>query len=245
MLSAFRNVSISRMAGGVAAALLSLSFMTSGSAAQSGASLFELDFSGTPGLSTYDWLKQKGFELKQDATDKDKILLSQSDGALRLDVKEQAFGLIIKEKDLPGANSLRLHWGVSEYPDGASYQRGIDNEAIMFYVFFGHKKQPSGSMFIPDSPYFLGFFLCQDGSDTLEKPYVGHHFKKSGRYICVEHPGAGKTTVTELDLVKEFRNSFDLDHVPAVSGISIEVDTSDSKNDGKASAFLQRVEFLK
>jgi hypothetical protein len=234
-----------RLAGILSVGLVWVGLQAGALAAQPGAPLYELDFSGSPGLSTYDWLKQKGFELKQDAADKDKILLSQSDGALRLDVKEQAFGLIIREKDLPGANSLRLHWGVSEYPDGASYQRGVDNEAIMFYVFFGQKKLPSGSMFIPDSPYFLGFFLCQDGSDALEKPYVGHHFKKSGRYICVEHPGTGKTTVTELDLVKAFRDSFDLDHVPAVSGISIEVDTSDSKNDGKASAFLQRVEFLK
>jgi len=38
----------------------------------------------------------------------------------------------------------------------------------MVYVFFGHEKYSSGSMFVPDSPYFIGFFLCPNESDRLE-----------------------------------------------------------------------------
>jgi len=206
--------------------------------------IYRADFAGEPGVSTYSWLEEQEFLLEHDARDSDKILLTQSDGALHLMVREQAFGFIIHEQDVPGANHVRLHWGVSAYPEGASYERGVDNEAIMVYVFFGHEKLSSGSLFVPDSPYFIGFFLCQDGVDSLERAYVGHHFRKTGRYICVDHPGTHKKVVTELDLGAEFRKSFGLDTVPTVSGISIEVDTTDSENDGRAAAFLQRIEFL-
>ncbi len=40
------------------------------------------------------------------------------------------------------------------------------------------------------------------------------------------------------------KKSFGLDTVPMVSGISIEVDTADAMNDGKAAAFVERIDFL-
>jgi hypothetical protein len=202
------------------------------------------DFAGQPALGTYAWLEAGGFLLKHDAMDRDKILLSQSDGALHLQVVKPAFGFIVHEQDVPDARRLRLHWGVSEYPEGASYEQGIDDEAVMLYVFFGHERLPSGSLLVPDSPYFIGFYLCPPGVDVLEKPYVGRHFKKTGRFVCVDHAGAGRAVVTEIDLREEFRKSFGLAEVPSVSGISIEIDTTEAKNDGKAAAFLSRIEFL-
>jgi hypothetical protein len=78
----------------------------------------------------------------------------------------------------------------------------------------------------------------------VEQPYAGHYYKKTGRYICVDHPGEGVTTVSEVALADEFKKSFGLDSIPPVSGISIEVDTTASKNDGKAASFLKRIEFL-
>ena len=206
--------------------------------------IHHFDFAGEESLPARAWLESQDFLLKQHATHSDKIDLYHAEGALHVRAKEAAFGLILHELDINGANHVRMHWGVSTYPAGASYQHGIDNEAIMVYVFFGDAKIPSGSIFIPDSPYFIGFFLCPPGSDNIEQPYVGHHYKKSGRYICVDHPPSGATIVTELDLAQEFIKSFGRQEVPAVSGISIEVDTTDSGNDGKAAAFLKRIEFL-
>jgi hypothetical protein len=234
-----------RSSGGLLASFFLLLWSARTSATAPTSLIHEVDFAGESGVSTYSWLEARKFILAHDAKDKDKITLSQSAGALHLHVVEQAFGFIIHEQDVPGANHVRLHWGVSSYPDGAAYERGVDNEAIMVYVFFGHEKFPSGSLFVPDSPYFIGFYLCQEGVDTLEKAYVGHHYKKTGRYICVDHPESNEKVVTEIDLGEEFRKSFGRDDVPAVSGMSIEVDTTDSQNDGKAAAFLQRIEFLK
>ncbi len=52
------------------------------------------------------------------------------------------------------------------------------------------------------------------------------------------------SAVTAIDLRRAFRKRFGLAEVPGVSGISIEIDTTESSNDGKAAAFLSRVEFL-
>ena len=204
-----------------------------------------LDFDGKPGLTTYQWLDERDFQLKKHAADPKKIEFFHADGALHLRVKKPAFGMVIHEADVPDANRLRLQWGVSDYPDGVSYQHGVDNEAIMVYVFFGHERMPSGELLVPDSPYFIGFYLCQAGTDEKEQPYVGHHYQKTGRYICVDHPGEGAEAVTSIDLRQEFRHSFALETVPPVSGISIEVDTTDAGNDGHAAAFLRKLEFLR
>ena len=213
--------------------------------ADAGASvIYQLEFGSEKGVSTRSWLENNSFILKHDASDSDKMHLSQSTDALHIKVREASFGLMIHEQDVPNANYIRLHWGVSDYPEGASYEHGVDDEAILVYVFFGHEKLPSGELFVPDSPYFIGLFLCQDGSDTLDKAYVGHHFKKTGRYICVDHPRPNETVITELDLREVFRKSFGSDNVPTVSGISIEVDTTHNENDGIAIAFLKQIIFL-
>jgi hypothetical protein len=204
-----------------------------------------IDFGGEPNIAARDLLASSSFVLKHDATDADKINLYHTEEALHIQVNNPSFGILIHEGDVPGANHIRLHWGVSTYPQGASYEHGIDNEAIMVYVFFGHETYASGSMFVPDSPYFIGFFLCPNGSDQLEKSYTGRYYKKTGRFICVDHPGQGETAISEVNLADEFRMSFGLNSVPPVSGISIEVDTTSSKNDGKAASFLERIEFLK
>ena len=209
-----------------------------------GTTLHTFDFTGQRSLSAYEWLAHQAFRLEKHADDRARIELYHADDALHLKVKKPAFGLIVHEQDITGARHVRLHWGVSDYPEGASYEHGVDNEAIMVYVFFGHERLPSGEIFVPDSPYFIGFYLCQPGTDQAEQPYVGHHYKKTGRYVCVDHPPEGETAVTTIDLASEFARSFGLEAVPTVSGISIEVDTTDAKNDGKAAAFLQRIEFL-
>ena len=204
-----------------------------------------LDFANEEDLSAYEWFHRSDFELEKDADESDRIEFFRADGALHIIAKEPAFGIAVKQVDVPAAKTLRLHWGVSDYPEGVSYQHGVDNEAIMVYVFFGHKRLPSGEIFVPDSPYFIGFYLCPPNSDVTEQPYKGHHYQKTGRYVCVDHPPEGVVAVNEVDLYEEFRKSFGIKGDLPVSGISIEVDTRDADNDGYAAAFLQRLEFLK
>ena len=43
---------------------------------------------------------------------------------------------------------------------GFRFEQDVRNEAIMAIIFMGDKRQPSGSVFIPDIPYFIGLFLC-------------------------------------------------------------------------------------
>ncbi len=204
----------------------------------------QVDFAGKTGVSTYHWLQSGGFLLQHDAKNQAKIHLSQSDGALHFKVLKPSFGLILHEEDAQDANHLRMLWGVSKFPAGASYEKGVDDEAIMIYVFFGEKRLPSGSMLVPDSPYFIGFFLCPRGTDVLEKPYSGRYYEKSGRFICLEHPALNTVVETEIDLREEFRKSFQIDEVPPVSGFSIEIDTTDGRSGGTAGAFIKRLEFL-
>jgi len=206
--------------------------------------LHRFDFAGDGSRDARRHLEAQGFQLKHDMSDEDKISLLHKEGALHLHTRENAFGIMLHEAEVHDARRLRLHWGIGDYPDGASYEHGVDNEALMIYVFFGHEKFSSGSLLLPKSPYFIGFYLCAAGTDDLEMPYRGNYYEKAGRFICVDHPSEGRETVTELDLHDEFRKSFDLDRAPSVSAISVEVDTMHSENDGHAAAFLRTLEFL-
>lgn len=225
--------------------LLCMTDLAAASPSMSNEVIHLFEFGAAPNSPAQHVLEGRSFVVKKDATDEDKIKLYHTPDALHIQVNSPSFGMIAHEEDVPGANHIRLHWGVSTYPQGASYEHGIDNEAIMVYVFFGHEKFSSGSMFVPDSPYFIGFFLCPNQSDQKGQPYAGHYYKKTGSYICVDQPEEGKTAISEIDLAKEFKKSFGLTSIPPVSGMSIEIDTTSSKNDGKAASFLQRIEFLK
>jgi hypothetical protein len=207
------------------------------------APLHAFEFREAPPQPLYEWLAAGEFSLERHADDPDRIELYHADEALHIRVKKPSFGMVVHELDLPGANHLELDWGVSDFPEGASYEHGVDNEAIMVYVFFGHERLPSGEMFVPDSPYFIGFYLCPPDADDVDEPYAGHHYEKTGRYICMAHPQEGETVTTRIDLAEEFRHSFDKPYVPVISGISIEVDTTDSQNDGHAAAFIRRLAF--
>jgi hypothetical protein len=207
--------------------------------------LHVFDFAGDRKQPAYDWLEASKFELERHADDRRHIELNRAEDGLHLKVKKPSFGMVVHELDVPGAKHLELHWGVSDFPEGASYQRGVDNEAIMVYVFFGHDRQPSGELLVPASPYFIGFYLCPPEADDVDEPYAGHHYQKTGRYICMAHPGEGEPVKIRIDLEKEFRRSFNRPYVPVISGVSIEVDTTDSGNDGHAAAFIRRLAFYR
>lgn len=63
----------------------------------------------------------------------------------------------------------------------------------MLYVFFGTDKISSGHVLIPNSPYFIGFFLCQN--DQIDFPYKGRYFHAGGRFVCLGKP---KPTTSRL-----------------------------------------------
>ncbi len=107
-----------------------------------------------------DWLLGKGFRLKEDAQRLDRIDLDAGENGLAFEAKERAFGIIPNEAvNVPEFTYVEIDWGVDDYPEGVSYEQGVRNEAIMVYIFLGDERQSSGSLFIPDSPYFIALFL--------------------------------------------------------------------------------------
>ena len=204
--------------------------------------VFTVDFSDyNPETgSVRDWLEKKGFKFKHDARHERSISFTFQEQTLNIRTKKPAFGLVHHEQDVPGASRIRITWGVVKFPEGASYEHQIDNEAVMLYVFFGHEKMPSGSLLIPDSPYFIGLFLCTH--DRIDRPYKGHHFKQSGRFVCLGHPAPGETMISEFNLEDAFKNYFGKDTVPAISGLILEVDTTKSDDHGHAAAFIKSIE---
>ena len=204
---------------------------------------FMIDFSDYQEGSVEKWLQEKGFQFERDARDRKKLDLEVGEEGLILDVKTPMLGLIVNEGvDLEEFTSIRIEWGVIDYPEGASYEEGIRNEALMVIVFFGYDKISSGNFLIPNTPYFIGFFLGRE--ETAGKAYLGAYFKKSGRYVCLGNPQEGKAVISEYNLVEAFKRKYEKDEVPLISGVALTMDTSQAKNQGKAKAFIKSVEFL-
>jgi len=193
--------------------------------------------------SVENWLINKGFVAKEDASRRDRIDLDVSDKGLVIEAKRKTFGLLLNESiDAPVFNFVEIEWGVSVFPPGASYEQGVRNEAIMVYFFMGDERLSSGSLLIPDSPYFIGLFICHD-DDRKNHPYIGKYFTKGGRYVCVDQPKAGELVTTRFNLLAAYRSYFDKekDDDPAISGIAISVDTSKASNEGYSSAFVREI----
>jgi hypothetical protein len=203
---------------------------------------YDVDFTGYKSGPVLDWLKRKGFVAKQDAGNKSKIVLSVRDDALVLEAKRRALGLLLNEKDVPGSGRIRIEWGVDAFPEGVSYDKGIRSEPIMVYTFFGKKKVSSGSLLVPDSPYFIGLFLCEAG--RTDHPYTGRYFKAGGRYVCVTVAKVGEAVVSEFDLGKAAEAYFKLSEVPPISGFAIGIDTDNAKGRATAKSYVRKIEYL-
>jgi len=204
---------------------------------------FSIDFFVEQGRSVEEWLDSMGFTFDDAVKNPNLIELEFTGNALVAQAKQPVRGFLYNESvDLRQFTTVRLVWGVLKYPQGASYEKNINNEALMVYIFFGDDKLASGSLLIPDSPYFLGLYLGKD--DTVGKVYKGRYYHQGGRFICLGNPAPGQTVVSELNLIEAFRSYFEKDHVPVISGISLSVDTSASGDGGKASAFIKSIEFF-
>ena len=205
--------------------------------------IYSVDFSDYAAGAVMTWLGSKGFVPEQDMKEQRRIALTGSDKELTLQAKSRSLGLLVDEVNIAGASRIRIDWGVQSFPPGASYEQGIRSDAVMVYIFFGSKKISSGSLLIPDSPYFLGLFLCE--SDRIGYPYIGRYFKLGGRYVCVDRTTPGKDVVTDFALGDAFLKYFERDELLPLSGIAIGVDTKSAKGDGSAKAFIKRIEFLR
>ncbi len=204
---------------------------------------FSIDFSDYESGSVEEWLKEKGFEFQRDARNRKRLDLDVSEDALILEAKRRMRGFLINEGvDLDKFSTIRIEWGILKYPEGATYEDRVNNEALMVIVFFGYDRISSGHFAIPKSPYFIGFFLGKE--EEVNKGYKGRYFHKSGRFVCLGNPEPGETVVSEYDLVSAFKRKYEKDEVPLISGIALAVDTSSASDGGKAAAFIKRIEFL-
>ncbi len=194
-----------------------------------------------------DWLQGKGFLFEQDAKRRDRIDLDVGEKGLVLEAKRSAFGVMPNESvNVPEFTFVEIDWGVDKFPEGASYEQGVRNEAIMVFIFMGDERLPSGSIFIPNAPHFVGLFLCH-GDDKLNHPYVGKYFQKGGRYVCGDQPEVGQLVTTRFDLLEAYRTFFDQerDDDPAISGIAVGLDTKKAGDAGRSSAFIREIRFYR
>jgi len=202
-----------------------------------------IDFSDYEEGSIDEWLKKKGFKFEQAAEDRKQLDLDVDEGALILEAKTRLRGFIVNDLLEPRKYSgVRVEWGVVKYPRGASYEAEVNNEAIQVLIFFGSEKISSGHLVLPNSPYFIGLFLGRH--DMPYKAYKGKYYQDGGRFVCMGNPLPGETIVSEFDLVYAFKRYFQKDEVPRITGVALAMDTTSSGDDGRAVAFVNRVEFL-
>jgi hypothetical protein len=203
-----------------------------------------IEFSGYTGVSVDDWLRAKGFKFEKDARNRRLLQLSVANDALILEAKGRLSGFLLNDTvDLERVTTIRIEWGIIQYPQDVSYARKVNNEALMLYVFFGREHIPSGHILIPNSPYFIGLFLCDD--EQMNFPYMGRYFHTGGRFVCLGKPKPNETIVSEFDLNAAFKSYFGKDNTPGVTGIGLGVDTSSAGRNGTAGAFIKSIEFVK
>lgn len=244
-MSAGMDRSRGRRCGSIALAALVALVLTPSSQGVGSQYARVIDFEEAGSEEPVSVLQSAGFTLHRDAADSRKVTLAVDNGRLDLQTHRPAHAILINERfEFRDFSTIEIVWGVEAYPEGASYARSINNEAIMVTAFLGREKQPSGSMFIPDSPHFIGLFLCE--SDETQRPFVGRYFQKGGRYICLDRPEPGQEVTSRFDLWTAYRNYFDpqLDHNPAVTGIAISIDTSAIVG-GQAKAFIRRIKLFR
>jgi hypothetical protein len=204
---------------------------------------FVIDFSGYTGGTVDQWLIRRGYKLERDAKNRSLLGLSINDRALELTANGRLTGFILNDSiNLDKVHKVRVEWGIRRYPQETSYERKVNNEALMLYFFFGKEKMPSGHILIPDSPYFIGLFLCQD--EQVNVPYKGRYFHTGGRFVCLGKPSPGETVDSEFDLDREFKSYFGKQQTPGVTGIGLGIDTSKAGQGGKAGAYLRSIEFF-
>lgn len=200
--------------------------------------VYSLDFTSQPDGNAVQWLKKNGFEFKSDADD---LQFRFDSGKLVIAADDDVSGIVIKEVHIENARRVRIEWGVDTYPQGADWNKEIFREAVGVIISFGDKKISSGAFYIPDLPYFIGFFLGENATEG--KAYTGNFYKKGGRYLCIPcYNPTGKTVVTNVEISEKFKSLYKQSDVPPVSAIAIETDVRDTN--GVSKAFIRKIDFL-
>lgn len=205
--------------------------------------IYTFDFTTQESGNAIPWLKQQGFQFKLGF---EALQPRFEDGALVLRTERPEAGLLgyifPTGKELPGVQRLRIVWGVSKFPEGADWERGINRTAIAVMVSFGHERISSGLPFgLFAAPYFISPFI---GAKEIEgKIYTGRFWKKGGRYVCIKSPNIGDVVVSDLNVDQLFKRAFDKTVTPPVTAIGIQMNTKGTE--GKAAAFIKKIEFLR
>jgi hypothetical protein len=195
------------------------------------------EFRDQPG-GAQQWLKSQNFEFKLDALNASRVRLSLENRGLVLETRGPAEPLLARSNINIGQPArLTVTWGVTQYPAGANWDTGANNEAIMIMVSFGTEKLPGG-LFVPASPYFIGFFLCERGRRGVA--ISGRSYTRQGRYVCVDGPAPGKEITSTIALDEQFRKAFGAS-APPVSGFAIEADTTQVGPNARSSAWVKSV----
>ena len=213
------------------------------SEARVGTAPYTIDFSGYKGGAVDKWLEKQNYRFERDAKNRRLLALSITNSVLTLEEKGRMSGFILNDSvKIAAVQRVRINWGITKYPLEASYRNKVNNEALMLYIFFGTERIASGHILIPNSPYFIGLFLCQD--EQVNFPYKGHYFHEGGRFVCLGKPEPGEMTVSEFDLDRSFRNYFGKTKTPGIAGIAFGLDTSKAGGDGTGGAFIKSIEFV-
>jgi hypothetical protein len=200
--------------------------------------LYRVDFSTQPDGDAVAWLQQQGFAFHLKAQD---LAPRFERGRLVLETATETAGVFVQTLHVPGVRRLRVRWGVDRYPQGANWAKGVYRVPIAVMVSFGEDKIASGSLLIPNAPYFLSVFL---GAHEQEgRAYTARYYKKGGRYFCQPcRVPPGQTVTTDFDLETHFTEQFQQTVLPPVSSVSVQMNTTDTT--GGARAFLMYIELL-
>ena len=200
--------------------------------------LYRVDFSSQPDGDAVAWLTRQGFafHLKAHA-----LAPRFEQGRLVLETATETAGVLVQKLHVPGVRRLRVRWGVDRYPQGADWAKGVYRVPIAVMVSFGEDKMASGSMFVPNAPYFLSVFL---GAHEQEgRAYTARYYQQGGQYFCQPcRVPPGQTVSTDFDLATHFTEQFQQTVVPPVSSVGVQMNTTDTT--GGARAFLMSIELL-
>ncbi len=200
--------------------------------------IYRVDFSSQPDGDAVAWLKRQGFEFHLKAHE---LAPRFEQGRLVLETATETAGGVVQTLHVPGVRRLRVRWGVDRYPQGADWAKGVYRVPIAVMVSFGEDKIASGSLFIPNAPYFLSVFL---GAHEQEgRAYTARYYQQGGRYFCQPcRVPPGQTVTTDFDLAAHFTEQFQQTVLPSVSSVGIQMNTTDTT--GGARAFLIHIELL-
>ena len=205
--------------------------------------IYTIDFSGYTGGAVDKWLETRNYKFERDARNPSLLGLSIANSILTLEEKGRMTGFILNDSvNLDKVHTIKINWGVKQYPKEVSYHNKVNNEALMIYIFFGKEKISSGHILIPNSPYFIGLFLCQD--EQVKFPYKGRYFHEGGRFVCLGKPEPGEMIVSEFDLDQGFKSYFGKKNTLGITGIAFGLDTSKAGGGGTGAAFIKSIQFV-